>query len=108
MYQTKRRTRRRRVYRETEDQYLPGGYGDDLNIEDVDVFELALGIYIELEHVGLDEEMSNEDKLLTAMEIALDHLAESLDEGGDYYSKLVEMEDGISLPSEIRQAYDGN
>ena len=54
---------------------LPGGKGDKINPDDVDQYELMLGIAVEKEHTP---------NLELAKEIALDHLAEN----PKYYTRL--------------------
>lgn len=67
-----------------EADLLPGGKGDDLEPDDVDVEELADGRQHEQEHT---------DRQDLATEIALDHLAE--DE--HYYTHLEELEDEVKI-----------
>jgi len=62
-------------YREYRDT-LSGGKGDDLEIQDVDQDQVEVGKKVEMEHT---------DDPRTALEIALDHLAEH----PDYYEILV-------------------
>ena len=81
-----------------DEEMIEGGVGDDLTYEDVNLYELALGTYIELEHVGESEELTNEEIYFAAMDIAFDHLAEEGQE--NYYSKLVEMEGKVETPDE--------
>jgi len=59
--------------------HLIGGKGDELNKEDVDPDQLAIGIAVEMEHTN-DKEI--------AEEIALDHLSEV----DDYYTQLMQAE----------------
>lgn len=55
--------------------HIIGGKGDALTPDLVQKGQLIVGIYVELEHAS---------NIMTAMEIALDHLAENK----EYYSKL--------------------
>jgi len=54
---------------------LPGGVGDDSDPSEFDQKELMKGIHVELEHT---------DDIMTAIEIALDHLSED----SIYYTNL--------------------
>ena len=70
-----------------EHETIPGGKGQNISPEDVDQFELELGIRVELEHDSEGLEISKMDindpkKIEIAKEIALDHLAER----SDYYT----------------------
>lgn len=56
---------------------IKGGKGDNLLPDLVQRKQLLVGIYVELEHTN---------NILTAMEIALDHLSEN----SEYYLKLYE------------------
>lgn len=58
---------------------LPGGEGTDHDPADFDQSQLMMGIHVELEHT---------DDIVTAMEIAMDHLSED----PMYYTKLAVME----------------
>ena len=89
---------------------IAGGVGDDMDIGDVDIDELKMGIRVELEHVGeggpevTDEDIDNfinkkyesipETKmciLAKSQDIAFDHLVEP---GlSDYYTRLKKMEE---------------
>jgi len=69
-------------------QKVKGGIGDKLKPNDVDSNQLMAGINVEQEHVGRDENKTEEEKKDVAQDIALDHLKEDK----DYYTKLNEME----------------
>ena len=62
------------LYEKYKDK-IKGGKGDSLTPDLVQRKQLIVGIYVELEHTK---------NILTAMEIALDHLAEN----SEYYLKL--------------------
>jgi hypothetical protein len=70
---------------------IPGGIGDHLKPKDVDSKELQMGIEVEMEHVGGDSSLSEDEKRNRAQDIALDHLAEHK----DYYTRLKRMEQEI-------------
>ena len=57
----------KQILREMQGDQIKGGKGDRLDPNDVDQQELLRGIQVEMEHT---------DRIMTAMEIALDHLAE--------------------------------
>lgn len=59
---------------------LPGGTADRKKPTDFDQKALMRGIHVELEHT---------DDIMTAMEIAMDHLVED----PNYYEKLATIED---------------
>lgn len=58
---------------------IPGGLADDKQPTEFDSEQLAMGLMVEMEHT---------DDPKIALEIAMDHLAES----DDYYTRLAEME----------------
>jgi len=86
-----------------------GGFGDKLNVSDVDKNELIQGIKVEFEHMASDLKISDEEvkdfvesqlkkekkefphqeALESAQDIAIDHLEEIK----DYYSRLKKMEE---------------
>ena len=63
---------------------IPGGLADDLSDEMFDQKQIQMGIKVEMEHVG-DSDMSEEQKIEMAKEIAKDHLVED----SKYYDKLL-------------------
>ena len=67
---------------------IPGGYGDELDINDVDPEQLERGIEVEMEHVGENPELSEEEEEAISADIAYDHLEEI----EDYYDWLDWME----------------
>lgn len=67
---------------------LPGGYGDELNINDVDSEQLERGIEVEMEHIGENPELTEEEEEAIAADISYDHLEEI----EDYYDWLDWME----------------
>lgn len=67
---------------------IKGGIGDKLKPKDVDDTQLVAGINVEQEHVGKDDNKTEDEKRDVAQDIALDHLKEDK----DYYTKLNEME----------------
>lgn len=60
---------------------IEGGLADGMDPSEFDQDELFAGIKVEFEHT---------DDVMTAMEIAMDHLTEI----PDYYTRLSDMEDG--------------
>jgi len=62
---------------------IEGGYGANLDIEDVDETQLVMGIQHELEHT-VDSNLSEDERIEIATDIALDHLAED----PEYYTNL--------------------
>lgn len=80
--------RRRLRFARNRPDVLPGGYGDELDYDDVDLEELIRGIEVEMEHIGDSTEFEEDEEALIATDIAMDHLAE-LD---DYYTRLDKME----------------
>lgn len=67
---------------------IKGGIGDKLKPTDVDSSQLIAGINVEKEHVGKDDNKTEEEKKEISQDIALDHLKEDK----NYYTKLNEME----------------
>jgi len=63
---------------------INGGIGDNLEPDEVNKDELEMGIKIEMEHIGKNKKLSNEEKRNLAQDIALDHLKEKK----NYYTLL--------------------
>lgn len=70
-----------------EDNPIKGGKGDELSPHDVDPYQLGLGGAVEMEHT---------DDPFEAVDIALDHIAESDDPmESEYYTELLNMEEEL-------------
>ena len=65
---------------------IVGGIGD--NFEEYDSNEMNIGIEIEKEHIARNKELTDNEIISIAKDIARDHLKEI----PDYYSRLVKME----------------
>jgi hypothetical protein len=75
----KRISKRCKIAESDWNDSLPGGLADKKNPKEFDQEQLMKGIHVEFEHT---------DDILTAMEIAMDHLTEDK----DYYKKLEKIE----------------
>lgn len=61
-------------FKNLNEDYIPGGKGDNVDPDKFDPDEIIMGLKVELEHT---------DKFSIALEIALDHLSED----PKYYTK---------------------
>ena len=87
----KRTTQKENFIGERTDNPLEGGEGDDTPFDSISAKELVMGIKVEMEHIGENEDMTEAEKISVATDIAMDHLANT----PDYYTKLKTIIDDV-------------